>query len=190
MNCKFIDLSSFYNHSLDDDIHHKPGNNLKDVPHGINVFASTAFNVNGLVQLAGSISKEKTGLDYPQVVKNIPVNLQGEKLSFLQGSSWHDAAKTIIGEYRIHYINGHTEIIPIVYLVHVADWWVLPGDSKPVDAELAWKGDNDRTQSLEYSVQLYKYTWINPFPLIEIKTIDFISDGQESAPFLMAITLE
>ena len=71
------------------------------------------------------------------------------------------------------------------------DWWVLPGDNLQVSgAKVAWKGDNERTRDLDYTIQLYKYTWINPSPDIEMETLDFISDGMESAPFLMAITVE
>jgi hypothetical protein len=190
MNAKLIDLSNYYNASLDDEIHHKPGNDLKTVPHGISTFAGTLFDVMGIIQLSGSISKEKTGHDYPADVKGITVNHKGEKLHFLQCSSWHEKEGTKIGEYRIHYANGHGETIPIVYQANVVDWWFLPGDQLPVEAEVAWKGNNERTRNLGYSIQFYKFTWVNPFPDIEIKTLDFISDGKESAPFLMAVTVE
>jgi hypothetical protein len=190
-NAKFVDLSNFYNHVLDDDIHYKPGNDLKAVPHGVHEFAGVPFDVNGLIQLSGSISKEKTKHDYPPAVKDIPVNLRGEKVHFLQCASWHDQPEVKIGEYRLHYATGHTEIIPIIYQVNVFDWWVLPDDSPDVSgAEIAWKGDNERTRDLDYFIQFYKYTWNNPLPGVEITSIDFISDGQESAPFLMAITVE
>ncbi len=38
MNGKFIDLSNRYNTSLDEEIHHKPGNDLKTVAHGIRTY--------------------------------------------------------------------------------------------------------------------------------------------------------
>jgi len=190
MNANFIDLSKYYNTSLDEEIHHKPGNDLKTVPHGVSEFAGTLFDVRGIIQLSGSISKEKTGYDYPSEIIGINVNRKGGKLQFLQCSSWHEKEGTKIGEYQIQYVNGHIEIIPIVYQVHVVDWWVLPGDKLPVGVEVAWKGDNERTRNQGYSIQFYKYTWVNPFPEIEIKALDFISDGMESAPFLIAITVE
>jgi hypothetical protein len=43
---------------------------------------------------------------------------------------------------------------------------------------------------LGYFIQLYKFTWINSFPEVEITEMDFVSDGRESAPFLMAVTVE
>jgi len=190
MKAKFLDLSKFYNTSLDEEIHHKPGNDLKSVPHGIHAFAGTLFDVQGIIQLAGSISKERTGYDFPPEVIGIRLNHTSEKLHILHGSSWHDQAGAKIGEYRIHYADGHQESIPIVYQVNVVDWWFLPGDAMPAAAELAWKGDNERTRSQGYTIQFYKYTWANPFPELEMVAMDFISDGQESAPFLMAVTVE
>jgi hypothetical protein len=189
-NAKFVDLSHAYNTSLDEEIHHKPGNDLKTVPHGIREFAGILFNSKGIIQLSGSISKEKTGVDYPAEVKGIIVNQMGEKLHFLQGSSWHAQEGVKIGEYCLHYANGTTAIIPLVYQVNMVDWWFLPGDKLPDAVEVAWKGDNERTRNLGYSIQFYKYTWANPLPSIEIKELDFISDGEESAPFLMAVTIE
>jgi hypothetical protein len=189
-NVRFVDLDQYFNTSLDEEIHHKPGNDLKTVPHGICAFAGIPFDSKGIIQLSGSISKEKTGYDFPVEVSGIPVNQNGAKLHFLQGSSWHDQKGVKVGEYRIHYANGHTEIIPIVYQMNVADWWFLPGDQLPVEAQVAWTGDNARTRNLGYSIQFYKYTWINPFPMLVIKGIDFVSEGKESAPFLMAVTIE
>jgi hypothetical protein len=74
--------------------------------------------------------------------------------------------------------------------VNVVDWWFMPGDQLPVEVQVAWKGDNERTRNLGYSIQFYKYTWANPFPTIEIKALDFISDEKDSAPFLIAVTLD
>ncbi len=187
---KFINLSGYFTNSLDNEIHHKPGNDLKTIPHGVSVFAGTTFDVNGMIQLSGSISKERTGCDYPSGIKGIKVNQKAEKIHFLHGASWHDREGTKIGEYRVFYSNGNKEMIPIVYQRYVVDWWFYPGDKLPTDAEIAWKGDNERTRALGNSIQLYKYTWINPFPDIEIAEFDFVSDGKESAPFLIAVTLE
>lgn len=187
---KTIDLSGFYTNSLDDEIHHKPGNDLKAVPHGVSEFAGTTFDVNGLIQLSGSISKEKTGQDYPHSVTGIQVHAKGRAIHFLQCSSWHDVAGAKIGEYRVRYAGGYVETIAIVYQGSVVDWWYMAGAALPADAQVAWTGDNDRTRGLGHSIQLYKYSWSNPRPDIEIEEIDFVSAGKESAPFLMAITVE
>jgi hypothetical protein len=187
---KYIDLSAYYNSTLDDEIHHKPGNDLKAVPHGVSEFAGTFFNVNGIIQLSGSISKEKTGCDYPAAVSGIGIKCTGEKIHLLHGASWHDKQGTKIGEYRVQYRSRQPETIPVIYGVHVIDWWVLPGDASPTAVAVAWRGNNERTRNLGYCLQFYKFTWVNPHPMDEIMTMDFSSDGKESAPFLMAITVE
>jgi hypothetical protein len=190
MSSNLVDLSNYFNALLDDEIHHKPGNDLKFVPHGIFEVAGTLFDIKGMIQLYGSISKEKTGLDYPPEIIGIKVNHKGSKLQFLQCASWHEQGNAKIGEYRIHYSNNHIEIIPIVYEGNVVDWWFLPGDKTPVDSIIAFTGENERTKNLGYFIQLYKFTWSNPFPDVEITEMDFVSDGKESAPFLMAVTVE
>jgi hypothetical protein len=185
-----VDLSAYYTYSLDSEIHHKPGNDLAAVPHGTHGFAGTVFLVEGLIQLSGSISVEKTGETFPDQVRGIVVGLRGKELHFLQSSSWHDAVGSVIGEYVVHYADGQSATIPIVYGHSVVDWWFMDSDPLPTDAVVAWKGDNERTEGLGHSIQLYKFTWTNPRPDVSIQTIDFVSRGQESAPFLMAISVE
>jgi hypothetical protein len=188
MKTQTIDLSKHYNSSLDENIHDKPGNDLKAVPHGLCELAGVPFDIGGLIQLSGNISKEKAGIDYPNQIEGIVINQKAEKLQFLHCASWHDVAGTKIGEYRIHYENNHAEIIPIVYQKDVVDWWLTSEDVSPTESKMAWRGSNERTRGRGYSIQLYQSTWINPFPEIEITTMDFISDGKDSAPFLMALT--
>jgi hypothetical protein len=187
---KFIDLSAYPGNSLDDEIHHKKGNDLKAVPHGISDYLGTKFDVRGIIQLSGRISKEKTGLDYPREVNGIKIQYSCDALYFLQCSSWHEKKGTKIGEYRVTYSNEKKISIPIVYEGNVVDWWFMPGDCLPSDAQTAWTGENDRTKGQGYSIQFYKYTWKNPYPEIKIEELDFISNWQESAPFLIAITAD
>ena len=184
-----VDLTDVYTTTLDSEIHHKPGNHLP-VPPGVGTFAGTTFDVGGLIQLSGSISKEKTTLDFPSSVTDIPVHAIGTAVHFPHGSSWHDKAGTTVGEYRLHYADGLVTVIPIVYGGSVVDWWFMDGDALPTDAEVAWKGDNDRTRGLGHTIQVYAYTWANPRVDVEIVSMDFVSAGQESAPFLMAVTVD
>ncbi len=185
-----IDLSHFFNTSLDEDIHHKPGNDLRSLPRGVNIFAGVPFDVRGMIQLSGSISKEKTGIDFPSEVSGISINSAASKIHFLQSASWHEEDGARIGEYVVHYADGQKEVIPLQYQVNVVDWWFLPGDKMPRNAAFAWRGDNQRTREQGYSIQLYRFTWANPHPEPPITNIDFVSAGMKSAPFLVAITTE
>ena len=185
-----IDLSGFYTNTLDEEIHHKPGNDLRAMPHGVSEFAGVPFDVNGIIQLSGEVSKEKTSIDFPPAILGIPIGASGRVIHFLHCSSWHDEVGTKVGEYRVHYADGEVGTIPIVYGQHVLDWWFMEGDPLPDDAEVAWTGDNERTRDLGHSIQLYKYSWDNPRPEARIETLDFVSNEEESAPFLAAVTVE
>ena len=56
---------------------------------------------------------------------------------------------------------------------------------------IAWEGPQERWKDRPgYGVRLYKMTWKNPHPDRVIKAIDFVSTMEDSAPFLLAITLE
>jgi len=207
-----LDLSDYYTGSLDDDWLVKPGANLKYLPKGVQAlpkvpiiksfpegihalakgcsYTKTAFDIRGLIQLAGKKAIEETGIDFPKVVKGIKVNFKGVKIHFLHGTSWSVEENTKIGEYILNYVNGQTRSIPIVYGRNVRDWWIKKGDPIPTDADIAWIGENEAARKQGFNIQLYKYTVNNPLPDLEIKTIDFISEFTDSSPFLIAITVE
>ena len=184
-----VDLSDYYNTSLDDRVHAKPGNDLSSLPKGVQEFGGTPFDVRGLIQLAGSRSVEITGVIYPEAVRGIKVYRKGQHVHFFHSAAWHAEAGTVIGEYAIHYADGQTKTIPIVYQQNVIDWWEGPDAEPPSAAEVVWEGGNDRTLGMGLSIQLCKYTWQNPLPDVEIETIDLVSASVESAPFLIAITV-
>ena len=185
-----IDLTDYYTASLSEDSIGKPGASRSPLPKGVQVFAEAAFDVRGLIQLAGKGMVGETGIAYPRAVKGIKVNGNGRKLHFLHGTARRAEEGEKIGEYVLHYANGQTTIIPIVYQRHVRDWWFQQGDPIPTDADIAWTGENEASRKLGYKVQLYRYSANNPFPNEEIETIDFVSAMTESAPFLVALTIE
>ena len=81
-----MDLSKYYTASLDDDWLGKPGANLASLPKGVQAFVRAAFDVRGLIQLAGKGAIEKTGISFPVSVKDIQINRKGRKLYFLHGA--------------------------------------------------------------------------------------------------------
>jgi hypothetical protein len=189
-NQDLVDLSKYYTASLDDDWLVKPGANLASLPKGVQAFARAAFDVRGLIQLASKKALMETHIDFSQAVKGITIHHKARRLHFLQGAAWSVDADTKIGEYVLHYANGQTRGIPIVYQRHVKDWWVKPEDPVLPDADIAWTGENEASHKLGYRIQLYRYTINSPLPDHEIETIDFVSTMTDSAPFLIALTVE
>jgi len=189
-NKDLVDLTAYYTNALNEDWLGKPGANLSTLPKGVQVFAEAAFDVRGLIQLAGARTSEETGSDFPQSVKGIKINYKGRKLHFLHGTTWQAEEGTRIGDYVLYYVNGQTKHIPIIYQRHTKDWWGQESDPLPTDADAAWTGENEASHKLGYNIQLYRYTANNPFPNEKIATIDFVSAMTDSAPFLIALTVE
>lgn len=189
-NQDMMDLTDYYTSALNEDWLGKPGASLAPLPQGVQVFAAAAFDVRGLVQLVGKGAIAETGRAFLQAVEGIKINYKGRKLHFLHGAAWSAEEGEKIGEYVLHYASGQTRRIPIVYQRNVTDWWSQESDPIPTDADIAWSGENEAAHKLGYTVQLYKYTVNNPFSNEEITTIDFVSAMTESAPFLIALTIE
>ena len=186
-----VDLSDHYLNSLDDEIHAKPGNTLSTLPRGVQAFQGTPFDVRGVIQLAGRDSLQITGVDYPQAVQGIGVHHTGQRLHFLHAAAWNPEDGNLeIGHYALHYANGESKRIPILYHTNVSDWWVRPGDEPPTGAQVAWEGSNPRTEEIGYRLRLFRYTCQNPLPEVEIETMDFVSQLVHSAPMLVAVTIE
>jgi hypothetical protein len=185
-----VDLSDYYNTALDDNVHGKPGNTLDSLPKGVQKLGSTMFDIRGLIQLAGSKSKEITEIIYPKAVNGIPVHYKGQHAHFLHAAAWSIQDGTKIGDYIINFKGGQRVSVPIHYKQNIMDWWGRLENESPAGAAVAWKGDNERTLSMGFYIRLFNYTWKNPFPELEIETIDFVSEVVDSAPFLIAITIE
>jgi hypothetical protein len=185
-----VDLSRYYTSSLDDNWFCHAGHDLRDVPRGIQVLGNVPFDIRGLVQLAASKSLDVTGVVFPEAMKGIAVNYRGSRLHFLQACFWNTDAGAKLGEYVIHYADGQTRSVPIIYGHNILDWWAKPGGIHLSNAESVWQGSNPATRSMGMITHLIKYTWKNPLPETEITTIDFVSDLIEAGPFLVAVTID
>jgi hypothetical protein len=187
---ELVDLSGVFNTSLDDDWINYPGHDFQDVPKGIQTFAGVKFDVRGMVALASASSLSSSRVLFPESVSGIKVNRKGQKIYFLQGCGYADKPDAKIGEYVIHYANGEIRSAPVLYQTNVLDWWCKPEDGPPTNAVDAWRGHNPSASGAGYLIHLIKYTWENPLPYVEIRTIDFVSGFATSVPFLVAITVE
>jgi len=57
-------------------------------------------------------------------------------------------------------------------------------------AAVAWEGNNVASRALGMAVRIYQMPWVNSLPEVEIESIDFLSNMEKAAPFLIAITAE
>jgi hypothetical protein len=188
---KQIDLTNFYNGDFTKNWHSfwEKGNDLRELPTGLQTMADTLFDVRGVI--AVNAEGEKKG-HLPPMVEGIRIGRKCEMVHFLHGA-FNAAFSNLeqIGHYRVHFANGEQAVIPIVTGRDVLDWHnKVPAGSPLV---VAWEGDNPKTRQHpgeNRKIHLFKSTWENPSPDVEIQTIDLVSRRGAPAPFLVAITVE
>jgi hypothetical protein len=189
---ELIDLSTFYNVSLTQSVHplpdDRPLNDLSELPHGLQTFAGTRFDVRGLVHLGSKATELKR---FPPSALDIRVRQKCRRLCFLHSASWQDAPGVRIGNYRVRYADGEVADVPIVYGKDVYDWWQVRQDVTDPRSKVAWRGGNPASRVAGLGIILFKLTWENPRPDVEVSSVDFQSEmRQGSAPFLVALTAE
>jgi eukaryotic-like serine/threonine-protein kinase len=190
-NPRLIDLSEKYNAPLTESwfVLVSLGNDLHELPKGVSTLAGTEFDVRGMVQLGN-----KTFPDwYSTNVTGIKIGQRCGQLQFLQATCWSAPDGTEIGSYTVHYADGTQERIPIRYGEEVRDWWELTNESVlgSAHSRVAWRGANPvAAENGALGARLFKTTWENPKPDLEVESLDFTSSLTSAAPFLMAITAE
>lgn len=185
---KYVDLGSFYNFSLSEEIHGKPENTIS-IPSGINDFNGVSFDARGIIQLASKVSFEKSHIYYPEKISGIPVNCVAGSLCFLHSSAWESEKGTDVVGIVVNYFNNEKRTITIKSRIEVEDWWFHPQKSIfPEKSKLAWVGSNNRVKDLGFVLKIYRYTWVNPMPEVEISSIDLISSMNDTGYMLYGIT--
>ena len=195
-----IDLSACYNAALNETWQPVVGFdqadlNLAGLPRGLRDFGDVTFDVRGLIQLCRSAADwQWEWQTYPDQVR-IPVGRSFNRLHALHGAAYSDRDGTRIGAYRLRYGDGSEHALDIVYAHDLADW-VGPAGAPLGQANdpvvLAWRGENPALPPGEASrsLRLFRRTYQNPRPELEVVSIDFVSAVSQSAPFLVALTVE
>jgi WD40 repeat protein len=139
--------------------------------------------------------------------ESFPWSQEARRLHLLLGSTgvdigdWTTVPKTyrrevegtVIGRLVLHYADGETRSLDLVYGRDVRDWWYDPAkvDAEPTDrAKVVWTGTNPVASLYGRRLRLYLNTRENPRPGVKITTFDFVSTMTTSAPFLIAVTVE
>jgi hypothetical protein len=193
---QLIDLSTKYNALLTECWHPDSGssslseNHLASLPRGVQKLGGVEFDVRGLIQVNGT-QADQIGADFPNEVKGIKIGRKCQRLHLLLGTGWPAEDGATIGRYLLHYVGGQQAEIPIIYGNDVRDWWLAPNQPKEAkSATIAWTGSNPASDSAGCSLRLFKNTHDNPKPDLEVESLDFVSALSDSAPFVIAITVE
>jgi hypothetical protein len=205
---KTINLKRFVNIHLNECRPSPKGvtnNSLGEVHRGKRVYGGVTFDVQGTIQLMGAGIKEIGGKAYPQRVEHIRIDRHCSKIHLLHGASFltESAAgnTNFIGKLFLHYADGSKQEIKIVAGENVLDWWgplySTGADPRSItisspNSELAWTGSNPylQEQRPNWSLRLYKSTFANPNPNLELSSIDYASSVTRAAPFLVGLSIE
>ena len=185
-----INLIKYYNAMLTQSWHGGTNNDLASLPTGSQTLAGVEFDVRGIVQLGSKSSSVK---GFPAQVKDIKIHQKCQRLNFLHAvamGTMADEGKTV-GSYIVHFATNQMRAdVPINYGEDVRDWHVLPKEKPAKELTVAWSGTNAGSIPSIRSVRLFKTTWTNIAPDVEIESVDYVSAMGNAAPFLVAITTE
>ena len=119
---------------------------------------------------------------------NLNSSLSGIAVAIAASTALLSTASSIV-------VTGAGRATPLADAVtcDMAQYRASPGFTVAMDQHVltvAWTGQNGKSRELGAMIRLYKTTWENPSPDVQLASIDFISSGKTSAPFLIAITVE
>jgi hypothetical protein len=172
------------------------------LPRGRQKLAGTEFDLRGLIRLNRLESGYDNMLvsDYPdafQPPNSVPVRVHQHcrTLRFLQVTEGADPKDgTEIGSWIIRYSNDTQTEWPLIYGEQLRGWWWIEGQGprEASQAVLVWTGKaahptSDLTNGV---VRLFKATWTNPHPELEISEIQLRAASMTVQPIVLAVTAE
>jgi carboxypeptidase family protein len=182
-----VDLSSVLQKRLST---YKPNESWAAPPRGRQVLAGVPFQIEGKIEVTG-LGAARDDKFFPTRVSGIKIGRKCERLHILNGTGYNDAEGTPIARLTLHYANGRSHALPLIYGVHTRNWYVESGErtGKPSDTNsvIAWTGS---PQGSGLKLRLFKTAFENPYPDQEISTIDFVSLFSRATPVIVAMTLE
>jgi hypothetical protein len=155
------------------------------------------LDIRGVIQLCRAERRggpwEVAEFDYTVRFDGIPIQQEAARLHLLLGTIRPEAEGTVIAKLDLHYADGETRPLDLVYGRDVREWWYDPAkaDAETTDrAKVVGTGLNPVANEYGRRLRLYLNTRENPRPGVKITTFDFVSAMSHSAPFLIAVTVE
>jgi hypothetical protein len=190
-----VDLAAVYNAALNeaspptsslDDL----GQSLCSLPAGVQELGEVTFDARGVAQLSRSSPHYHS---FPEQVR-VPIGRAFHKLHALHGTVGKGREGTVVGHYELRYADGQEAKLEIRYGGDLRDWQDAgdPDKARPAEerSKVAWTGPRSAVASSRDTVGLYRTTYVNPRPELQVMHIDFVSRMTQSAPFLIALTVE
>jgi WD40 repeat protein len=181
-----LDLDACYNVALDEpwqplDGVQDAGRSLASLAPGLHEVDGTLFDVRGIVQLRRNSADCEL---FPERTV-IAAGQKFTRLHVLQGTRWMVRQELPVAAFILHYSDGTQAELPILYGIHVRDEDRVRG--RRVDTTAATAPQPESTDS---APRLHKTTLLNPHPERQVNRIEYVSMLTQSAPFLVALTVE
>jgi hypothetical protein len=192
-SARMLDLTESCNFGLNETVSFGSagGEDFLNLPKGTFKLdgVNPSFDIRGRIQVKG----KRLRLPFPARVDGIKVKQQCRRVHFICGTVYNAAAGTEIGRFDVHYADGQSNRIQIIYGRDVQDWLFDPQQPQAKAGQVAWQGATSTTQASQHKgkhIRLYHLQWENPSPEARIASLDFVSALTDAAPFVIAITLE
>jgi len=159
---------------------------LAALPAGLQTFEGITFDTRGITQLRCAAPDSEL---YPDRVA-VAVRRSFQRIHVLHGTTGAEWRGGEIALFVLHYAGGAVAEIPIRYGDHVRDSSVInDGSTNCPRARLAWGADPSANPA-DARPRLYKATFLNPKPELEVVSLDYVSKVTRCGPFLLALTVE
>ncbi len=173
-----IDLSRHTNRSFSDDVDgdRKGGwtdqgdNDFSNMPLGQQTLAGVPFTILDPAKNGGTSCIVLAGTQrsyFPLAAKEIPLKGRFSRVFLLHTAAWGGAQN--VGAYRFRYADGTTVTLPLVGNQNIGDWWY---SSAMPNARTGLILPHKVSGSY---VCAYVTEWLNPHPLKELVSFDFLS---------------
>jgi len=170
-----IDLTAFYDKSGSWD----SGSEWQEAPRGPTVLGGVPFEANGLLRLSGRSAKNDNK-PYRDEVKGIPVGKKFARLHVLHIVSYSTSQESPYARITLRYGDGTATSFPIIYGQHARDWhrpkYEYVSALGDPNSKVVWRGEYDATATSGRTLRIFKTTFTNPKPELEVATIDLSSE--------------
>lgn len=162
----------------------------KIVPHGEQTHANVPLKIDGTIFLWGKRNTDN-GQKYPEKVEGIAVQQTFETLYVYHGAFFEGKTGTPVYEIVFHYEDGTTATDKILNGEDLRDWYgnrkLMPFGPTGKRSVLAWDADfksGDQEQPVRFCLTAVE----NPYPMLEVETIDLVSSKGQTAGCILAMT--
>ena len=157
------------------------------VPHGAATLGGVPFMVDGLLRLSGSGDSAKS---YREKVEGIPVGKKFARLHLLHLTGATAPADTTYARVVLRHADGTSTSLPLTYGIHARYWhrskYEYPSALSDPNSKVVWRGEHPSTDK---TLRLFKTTFENPKPDLDVTTIDIMSENVAANAVILAISI-